>query len=325
MLERFVIFDIEMTLMIDLYCLGGASVDLVVEVPRLPLEGEKLLAGYVGQLPGGFIANAACAAARLGLRTAWGGSLGDDAFGQNLLQSFTEFGVQTADVQPQKEAASDFTVIFVHPDGERTILVVPVLSIPPVLNEAMKESLGKTKIGYTALYDQVWFLKVAQILHSNGGKVAVDLELNTLSDLDAAKRMLGYTDIIFSNEEALNKLTGKMDMSDIVKEIFSFGPEMIILTQGSKGAMLFTPNAQYSTTPYQVPIKDTTGAGDCFHAAFLYGFLSDWHYQDCMDFASAASAILIQSIGARKGLPTVVDVQNFMETNNRRISNELHG
>jgi len=116
--------------MIDLYCLGGASVDLVLEVPRLPMDGEKLLVQYFGQLPGGFIANTACAAARLGLRTAWGGSVGDDVFGQNILHDFEAFGVKTADVHPQKDATSDFTVVLVHPNGERTIMVVPILPTP---------------------------------------------------------------------------------------------------------------------------------------------------------------------------------------------------
>ena len=311
--------------MIDLYCIGGASVDLVVEVPRLPMEGEKLLAGYVGQLPGGFIANTACAAARLGLQTAWGGSLGDDAFGQNLMHSFSEFGVQTGDVIPCKDAASDFAVIFVQPGGERTITVVPVLPVPPQLNEAMKSSLAQSKIAYTAMYDQTWFMKVARILHSHGGKVAVDLEINTITDTAAALRMLAQSDIIFSNEEALGELTGKNDMQEAVKEILTNGPELIILTQGSRGAALFTADAHYATKPYRVPIKDTTGAGDCFHAAFLFGFLAGWCYQDCMDFAGAASAILIQSIGARNVLPTEVDVHNFMEIYNRRRTNELHG
>ena len=302
-------------LMIDLYCLGGASVDLVLEVPRLPLEGEKLLANYFGQLAGGFIANTACAAARLGLHVAWGGSLGDDAFGQNLLDDFAAFGVRTGDIHPQKDATSDFTVVLVQPNGERTILVVPILPVVPLLTDEMKRELCNSKIGYTALYEQDWFLEVARLLHSYGGKIAVDLEINTLRDQDAAKVMLAYADIIFSNEEALCHLTGHADLAENVKDVLSLGPEMIVLTQGCKGAALFTHEAQYSTKSYPVVIKDTTGAGDCFHAAFLFGLLSNWHYQDCLDFSSAASAILIQTIGARRGMPTVVDVQNFMENN----------
>lgn len=84
--------------MIDLYCLGGASVDLILKAPRLPRDGEKLFVHHAGQLAGGFIANAACAAAKLGLRTAWGGLLGGDIFAQTILNDFELFGVETSDV-----------------------------------------------------------------------------------------------------------------------------------------------------------------------------------------------------------------------------------
>jgi len=312
--------------MIDLYCLGGASIDLVLDVPRHPLEGEKLLAQYYGQLPGGFIANTACAAARLGLNAAWGGQVGDDAFGQRISESFQEFGVSIEDVKPHKNSSSNFTVILIQPDGERTILVVTILPTPPPLNEGMRNSLSSTRIGYTALYEYDWYMEVAGLLHDGGGKSAVDLEKNTLQDIDVAKRMLKATDIIFSDEDALQKLTGNGNVEESVKEILSFGPEVIVLTKGGDGADAFTANEKYSTGTYEVPIKDTTGAGDCFHAAFLYGMISDFDFQSCLDFASAASAILIQQVGARRGLPSAAEVRKFIEKHDKEKNcNELHG
>ena len=148
--------------MIDLYCLGGASIDLVLEVSRFPENGEKLLAHYYGQLPGGFIANTACAAAKLGLKTAWGGSVGDDAFGKKIMQSFREFGVHVDDIKLHNDSSSDFTVVLVQPNGERTILVVPILPTPPALNDRMRDSLRNTQIGYTALYDHDWYMEVVE-------------------------------------------------------------------------------------------------------------------------------------------------------------------
>jgi sugar/nucleoside kinase (ribokinase family) len=312
--------------MIDLYCLGGSSVDLVLEVPRLPLEGEKLLAQYYGQLPGGFVANAACAAARLGMKTTWAGAIGDDVFGQKVLQSFAEFGVYTGDVQPQQNSTSDFTVIMVQPNGERTILVVPVLPCPPALNDGMRQSLQNTWFAYTALYDYDWFMEVAGLVHGKFskktglkpdglGKVAVDLEINTLKDLNAARKMLRVADIIFSDKDALQRLTGQDDVNECVREVLSLGPELIVMTKGNEGASVFTPTETHSTDIYTVPVKDTTGAGDCFHAAFLYGMMCDFQYPHCLKFASAAAALLIQEVGARRGLPVVKEVQEFMENN----------
>jgi sugar/nucleoside kinase (ribokinase family) len=143
------------------------------------------------------------------------------------------------------------------------------------------------------------------------------MEVNTLKDIDAAKAMLRYTDIVFSSEEGLRTLTGSNSADYGVGEILSTGPEIVVLTMGSRGAALFTSKGRYSTAVYDVPVKDTTGAGDCFHAAFLYGILSDWNLQCCLEFASAASAILVQKIGARGGLPSLLEVQNFMKNNQK--------
>ena len=307
--------------MIDLYCLGGASVDLILEAPRFPRDGEKLFVHHAGQMAGGFIANTACAAAKLGLRTAWGGLVGGDAFAQTIMRDFESFGVETSDVVFLEGSSTDFTVVFLTPNGERTILVVPVLPTPPSLTRSMKQSLKRARLGYTVFYEQDWFTEFAQLIHLGGGKVVVDMEVNTLKDIDAVKAMLRHTDLIFSSEEGLRKLTESSNADDGVEEIFSTGPGIVVITMGCRGAMLFTSKARYSTAVYDVPVRDTTGAGDCFHAAFLYGILSDWDFQRCLEFASAASAILVQKIGARVGLPTFLEVQNFMKTNQKK---EIH-
>jgi ribokinase len=304
--------------MVDLYCLGGAAVDLILEAPRLPLDGEKLFVHHAGQLGGGFIANTACAAAKLGMRTAWAGYVGNDAFGQKVMSDFDLFNVETSDVVFQEESSTDFTVIILLPSGERTILVVPILPSPPPLTRSIKQSLKRTRIGYTVFFEQDWFIEVAQLVHVGGGKVAVDMEVNTLKNINAAKAMLRHTDIIFSSEEGICMLTESSTVDDGFEKILSAGPDIVVLNMGSRGASLFTSKVRYSTKVYDVPVRDTTGAGDCFHAAFLYGILSDWNLQHCMEFANAASAILIQKIGARRGLPTLLEVQNFMKINKKK-------
>jgi len=304
--------------MVDLYCLGGASVDLILEAPRFPRDGEKLFVNYAGQLAGGFIANTACAAAKLGLRTGWGGLVGGDAFAQTIMREFEVFGVETTDAVILEESSTDFTVIILPPSGERTILVVPILPTPPLLTRSIKQSLSEVRLGYTVFYEQDWFIEVAQLIHAGGGKVVVDMEVSTLKDIKAAKAMLRHTDIIFTSEEGIRVVTGCSTAEDGVEEILSLGLEIVGITRGSEGAEVFTLEARYSTGVYDVPVKDTTGAGDCFHAAFLYGILSDWNLQHCLEFASAAAAILVQKIGARGGLPTLIEVKKFMKTNQKK-------
>ncbi len=300
--------------MIDLYCIGGVAVDLLLKVPRLPLKNEKLGVQFAGLMGGGLIANAACAAARLGLKTSWSGLLGDDAYGQMLIQEFAMYGVGTAEVIIQQKHSTDFTVILLYPDGERTILLVPVLPSPPPLTAAVKHTLQQSRLGYTLPYTQDWFAEFAESVHTGGGKVAIDLEGSTSESVINIKAILNHTDIVFCSEDGLQVFTGKKQIEEKVAGILSFGPEMVVLTLGEKGAKLFTRTAQYSASAYDVPIVDTTGAGDCFHAAFLFGILANWDLQRCLEFASAAAALLVQELGARGGLPTFAEVQNFISS-----------
>ena len=295
----------------DLYCIGGAAVDLILEVPRLPQCGEKLFVTRSAQAAGGFIANTACAAARLGLRTAWGGYIGKDAFAQIIQNDFKKFGVAINDIDIQNNY-SDFTVVMIAPDGERTILVVPELPTPPPLTNKIKASLQQTRIAYTTIYKQNWFKEIAQLVHAGDGKISIDLEANTIKDIEATAAMLKIVDIVFTDKEGIAAFTGENVSRASVGKILHLGPELVIVTMGGDGAMVFTSENQYSSGIKSVRVKDTTGAGDCFHAAFLYGVLSSWELQHCLEFAGAAAAILIQSIGARNGLPTFEEVQRFL-------------
>ena len=300
--------------MLDLYCIGGAAVDLILEVSRMPRLDEKLFVEQSHQAAGGFIANTACAAARLGLRTAWGGYVGDDVFGQVILHDFKKFGVGINDVEIRK-GASDYTVVMITPNGERTILVVPQIPAPPLLTDKMKESLKRTKIAYTTIYKPQWFEETARVVHNGGGRIAVDMEANTIKDVELAESMLAFADIVFTDEAGIEAFCGEKTSRESAGKVLELGPEMVIVTRASEGALVFTPEEFQSSGIFCVPAKDTTGAGDCFHAAFLCALLSGRGLQDCLRFAGAAAAIMIQSIGARNGLPTLEEVKGFIENN----------
>jgi len=301
--------------MLDLYCLGGAAVDVILEVPRLPRSSEKLFVKHSSQVAGGFIANTACAAARLGLRTAWGGNVGSDAYGKIILDDFKKFGVELNDVDIL-EGHSDFTVVMIPPDGERTILIIREMPSPPSLSSKIKRCLGQARIVYTAPSQPDWFAEFAQPVHAGGGKIAIDLEANTIKDIKLTESMLAFTDIVFTDVEGIAAFTGEDPACQSVGRVLALGPELVIVTRGAKGAAAFTRKNQYSIGTYPVQVKDTTGAGDCFHAAFLFGLLSDWDLQHCLNFAGAAAAISIQSIGARKGLPDANAVRKFIDNHN---------
>ena len=117
----------------DLICIGGNAADELLFVPRLPQADEKLVARFAGRVAGGLVANAACAAARLGLHVAWSGMTGGDENGRVVRDDFARFGVDTSLALIDPQGLTDFTVVMVLPNGQRTILIVPSQPFPPRL------------------------------------------------------------------------------------------------------------------------------------------------------------------------------------------------
>jgi sugar/nucleoside kinase (ribokinase family) len=296
----------------DLVCLGGASYDIILRVPRLPTPDEKLVVQYAGQQAGGLVANTACAAARLGLHVAWAGVVGADAGGDLIRQAFLDFGVNTSLIETTEQWASDFTVILLEPSGERTILVVPTSPLPPPLEKSTRAAGVQARIVYTLPHAHEWFIPIAHTVHVNGGQVAVDLESSSPTQGQELLDDLQLCDIVCCNRRGLALATGSLDPASGAAALLEIGPSCVCVTLGAQGAWGFTRQEQAFAPAFKVPVVDTTGAGDCFHAAFLKAYLDNQPLEDGLRFANAAAALSIQKVGARAGLPTQSEVENFL-------------
>jgi sugar/nucleoside kinase (ribokinase family) len=297
----------------DLVCVGGSAVDLVLKVPYLPAGDDKLVASFAGRKTGGLVGNTACAAARLGLSTAWMGLLGGDAEGQIQLQDFHHFGVDTSLAEIIPGSASDFTVILLDPAGERTILVVPVLPNPFPLNPSMKTALEGARVAYTLPYSLDWFLEVTEIVHRGGGMVAVDIEASCPLQGKELEQALSSADLVFCTRGGLAAACGTSDLDQGAASLLSLGIKVLVVTLGALGAAAWNGTFAARAPAFAVPAVDTTGAGDCFHAAFLVRMLKGGELESCLRFASAAAALSIQRVGARGGLPTRQEVETFLQ------------
>ncbi|MEA3440599.1 MAG: carbohydrate kinase family protein [Chloroflexota bacterium] len=304
---------------IDALFIGGSSVDIILRVPRLPSSDEKMLAELIEKQPGGFVSNTACAAARLGLHSAWIGTVGNDEFGRILLAGFKAYGVDTSLANVHAQSATDFTVILLEPSGERTILVVPTSDGPPHLKGEAHAILHDVKLVYLPPYKPEWFLPLADVVHAGGGLIAIDVEASSPvkgSELDAVLR---NTDVVFCNPRGLALMTGSDDTETGAARVLVFGPECVCITLGERGASAFSPNNRAYAPGFEVPVVDTTGAGDCFHAAFLCEYLSGKPLAEVLQFANAAAALSIQKIGPRAGLPTRLQVESFIRSRGSEI------
>ena len=228
--------------MFDILFIGGSSVDIVLNVPRLPSLDEKLLVEYAGHHAGGLVANAACAAARLGLRTAWAGTLGEDENGRLMIDSFQDFGVDTSMAQVLQGVTTDFTVILLDSSGERTILIVPTSPAPLSLEANVFSKLAEVSIIYTVPQPEYWFTPLAESVHVNGGLIAVDVESSAPVKCAQLKNVIRQSDLVFCSRSGLSLISGSDDPEFGAKRVLDMGPELVCVTLGKRGAWVSTAN-----------------------------------------------------------------------------------
>ncbi|MBI5958315.1 MAG: carbohydrate kinase family protein [Chloroflexi bacterium] len=293
---------------------GGLAYDLVLSVDRLPLADEKYSAELIGKLPGGFIANATCAAARLGLKTAFLGWVGDDSEGEMLRANFFEWNVNPVGLVSVKGEHTPFTVVITDHYGKRAI-VLPASSLYDILfSYEQLQIAAEARVVYTFPRDQAWCSQLRTATLDSGGLLALDVESSAPMTGDELRDVIRMADVVFITEPGLRKM-GLRSIRDLVEP-----RQWVILTAGSKGAygLEYGQRKPLHQPALPVPVVDSTGAGDCFHAALLAARLNGANLVESMRFANAAAALKVQQRGARGGLPTRAEVEGLIQANRYR-------
>lgn len=300
----------------DVVGLNGLDYDMVLAVDHLPRHDEKISVRLVGNLPGGPVGNFACAASRLGLRVAVAARLGQDVHADAIISELTDYGVDTGWIRQDQHIATSFTVILVDPSGERAILVVepaagelsgPGMEIPEVIFQA--QYLYLTIYSYKPY--SAWLPKIRQ----RGVKVMIDIE-NTKQALDIPLQIiLENCDIASFNRAGFQAFTQHEPDLSVLDALIEENPcDVILATLGSDGVLGASRVQKAVHIPgFVAPVKDTTGAGDTFNAAFLAAKLRNLPLTEALRFAAAASAISVTSIGPKGKLPVWPEVSSFLK------------
>lgn len=303
----------------DVVAVGTACMDLIIKVEALASFDEKVMGQHMGWLPGGTVPNFACAASRLGLRTAFLGTVGDDAPGLLAREDLSRFGVHLERLITLPDTPTWYTVILLPPGGERAIVVVPTYSDDLPLTEEDKAYVASARVVYTMPTSVAKFEALAEVAHGGGGLVMVDVEQTLALDTALLKRILAATDVASFNRAGLQSVTGRQhsDLIAAAGQMLDLGPQVVIVTLGREGCLVATAEAQLHSPGFAVEPVDTTGAGDCFNAAFLTGYLSGWSLERTAALANAAAAISVTGLGPRGSLPTQGQVLEFLESQGR--------
>jgi ribokinase len=290
---------------------GSLNMDLVVRTPRLPKPGETIIGSEFRTFPGGKGANQAVAAARLGAQVKMIGCVGNDAFGEALIETVARDGVETTFIRKDLQAATGVAFISVETSGQNSIVVASGANalLTPEDVSAAQEAFDGASVLLLQLESPLHAVtRAIELAHRHGAQVVLNPAPAQLLEVDFLNRV----DYIIPNQTELALLTGMESISEGVNALKTWGIRRVIVTLGEEGVLVAENENQVHLPADLVTVVDTTAAGDAFVGAFAVALNEGHPTLTAAAWGKAAGALAVTRAGAQPSLPTRSEFEKFM-------------
>ena len=270
---------------------------------KVPFEREMLS-------PGGQVATAVVSCARLGLRSRYIGTIGDDVRGEVQRESLLGTGVDTSGLIVREDCPNQTAYILIDErTGERTVLWqrAECLRLDPA--EIRPEDVRNCRLLHIDGYDIAAAQFAAETARANHVPVSLDVD-TVYPGFDAVLKNVDY---LVAGSSWPAKWTGEADPMEALTSLHrEYRNQVTAMTLGSRGSLALCEGEWFYSAAFEVPCVDTTGAGDVFHGAFCYAMLEGMEMEAALDFSNAAAALNCTAIGARGHVPALDEVRNLL-------------
>ena len=291
--------------MVDLVGVGLNATDTVIPVVNFPVRGSKVEFHNTSVLPGGQVATTIVACQLWGLKTRYVGKLGEDDAATIHRNAFAHAGVETQIVTVPGGSSAQ-SIILVDSGGERTVLGRRDDRLVLQPTDLDRNWITSARALHVDGYDTAAATLAASWARAAGIPVIADLD----ELYPGVEGLLHHVDYLIASRDFPCRL---MAESNLEKALFKmqarFGSTLTAATLGEDGVLAWDGHGFLHTPAFQVPVVDTTGAGDIFHAGFIYGLLQAWPLERQLDFACAAAALNCSSVGARGGIQPLAIIE----------------
>jgi sugar/nucleoside kinase (ribokinase family) len=299
--------------MVDLVGVGLNATDTLIPLADYPARGSKVEFRGATVMPGGQTATTVVACQSWGMSTRYVGKLGDDGAARLHREAFVRAGVEARLIEVS-EAASPQSLIIVDGGGERTVLCRKderLILQPEDLERAWIENARALHVDG---YDTAAATLAAGWARAAGIPVIADLD----EMYPGVERLIESVDYLIVSRDFPSRLMKEKDLEKALRGMqLRYGCVLTAATLGEDGVLAWNGARLLHRSAYHVPVVDTTGAGDVFHAGFIYGLLQGWPLERQLDFACAAAALNCTASGARGGIHPVTAIEELMAAASR--------
>ncbi len=294
-------------------------------IPHLPAAGGLVKAEGMLLTIGGCAANAAVDLVKMGVRAAVVGRVGDDRFGDIVVDILREQGVDTQSIQRTKGIDTSQTLI-INVEGEDRRFVHTFGANGEFCASDIPTKLGKCRILYVGgflVMPKLMQEELAEVFakaRSQKVKTVLDVVVPGPGDyLAQLESLLPHVDVFLPNNHEAELISKKSDPIDQAKFFRDLGVTTAVITMGNEGAILMHEDETLRSGVYSVPYVDGSGGGDAFDAGFIYGMLHNLDPATCLRVASAMGASCVRAIGTTPGVFTRDECEQFISEHSLRV------
>lgn len=300
----------------DVVGVGLNATDTLLVVSHFPAYGGKVPFLQEILSPGGQVASAMVACARLGLRTKYIGTIGDDERARIQMQSLTGSGIDLTHVQRRPNCANQSAYIIIdQATGERTVFWSrpECLAITP--DEITPDQITCARMLHIDGHDTPAVAHAARLARASGIPVTVDVD----TIYPGFDNVLPYVDYLISSSEFPGRWTRIEDPFRALEKLQNdYGMKLAAMTLGAHGALARVDGEFIYAPAFVINCLDTTGAGDVFHGAFCYAVLQGMPMDEALEFSNAMAALNCLGLGARGHIGGLEEIRRLMAHGERR-------
>jgi ribokinase len=289
----------------SVFVAGSLNMDVVAFASRLPAAGETIAGSRIAFFPGGKGLNAAVASARQGARTFLLGKVGDDAFGEQLLDFLKGSGVEISHVEKVSGSSSGVAQITVAEGGQNTIVVVPGANADVHAEHVLEPDIGPEDVLLAPFEIPLpavrSFLEKGRLVGAKTVLCPTPAQPCDFMDL-ASVVMLNEVELAYYAGQKVSEAAG------LAKSLLHGPHQAIVVTLGSAGALAVSEAGTIRVGGMKVSAVDAVGAGDCFAGCLAARFAKGDELETAMRYANAAAALSVTREGAATSMPTQDEV-----------------